>query len=185
MTTIIPGKPARPIEVTVEGQPPVSVEAGKPARPIVVETVAGDVIEVSTGGRPGPQGDPGPAGADGAPGPAGADGQGVPTGGTTGQLLRKASATDYDTEWFTGSGGGGIAESFETVSKNLTASGAVIAYSGGELETITYANGVVKTFAYGVDGLSTVTLSGSTPGGIDLIKTFTYSVGELTGWTYS
>lgn len=35
---------------------------------------------------------------DGAPG---ADGQGVPTGGTTHQLLRKVSGTDYDTEWAT------------------------------------------------------------------------------------
>jgi hypothetical protein len=40
-----------------------------------------------------PQGEPG---ADGAPG---ADGVGVPTGGTTGQVLAKASGSDYDTEW--------------------------------------------------------------------------------------
>lgn len=32
-------------------------------------------------------------------GPQGAAGQGVPAGGTLGQLLRKASATNYDTEW--------------------------------------------------------------------------------------
>jgi hypothetical protein len=38
----------------------------------------------------GPQG---PAGANGAPG------QGVPVGGTTGQVLAKASGTDYDTAW--------------------------------------------------------------------------------------
>lgn len=31
----------------------------------------------------------------------GADGQGVPAGGTAGQILRKASATDYDDEWHT------------------------------------------------------------------------------------
>lgn len=28
-------------------------------------------------------------------------GQGVPAGGTTGQVLQKASATDYDTQWYT------------------------------------------------------------------------------------
>lgn len=44
-------------------------------------------------GATGPQGDTGPAGADGA------DGVGVPAGGTTGQVLAKASGTDYDTEW--------------------------------------------------------------------------------------
>ena len=36
-----------------------------------------------------------------ANGGAGAAGAGVPTGGTTGQLLRKSTATDYDTAWTT------------------------------------------------------------------------------------
>lgn len=52
-------------------------------------------------GETGPQG---PAGADGAPGSTGATGAtgpGVAAGGTTGQLLRKTSNTDYATEWFT------------------------------------------------------------------------------------
>lgn len=35
----------------------------------------------------------------GAKGDPGATGQGVPTGGTTGQVLKKTSATDYATEW--------------------------------------------------------------------------------------
>ena len=35
----------------------------------------------------------------------GPDGIGIPTGGTTGQVLSKASGTDYDTEWTTPSGG--------------------------------------------------------------------------------
>lgn len=37
----------------------------------------------------------------------GTNGQGVPASGTTGQLLAKASGTDYDTEWITPSGGSG------------------------------------------------------------------------------
>lgn len=61
----------------------------------------------------------GPAGADGAPGAPGEQGEpgtpgakgdtgvGVPAGGTAGQVLTKKSATDYDTEWKTPSGGGG------------------------------------------------------------------------------
>jgi len=49
-------------------------------------------------GPQGPAGATGPAGADGADG---ADGVGVITGGTTGQVLAKASNTDYDTEWVT------------------------------------------------------------------------------------
>ena len=38
-------------------------------------------------------------GAAGQTGPQGAPGQGVPTGGTAGQVLKKASGADYDTEW--------------------------------------------------------------------------------------
>src|SRR5215510_12172430 len=52
------------------------------------------------GGTPGPQGPPGPAG------PAG---QGVPAGGTAGQVLQKASATDYDTTWATPAAGAALA----------------------------------------------------------------------------
>lgn len=47
------------------------------------------------------------SGADGADGAAGAAGVGVPTGGTSGQVLAKASNTNYDTEWVTLAGGGG------------------------------------------------------------------------------
>ena len=50
-------------------------------------------------GPKGPQGEQGPAGADGA------DGVGVPAGGTPGQVLKKASGTDYDTEWADETGG--------------------------------------------------------------------------------
>ena len=45
-------------------------------------------------------------GQDGQDGQDGAPGVGVPTGGTTGQVLKKASGTDYDTEWANESGGG-------------------------------------------------------------------------------
>ena len=37
---------------------------------------------------------------------SGPQGVGVPAGGTTGQVLAKASGTNYDTEWVTGGGGG-------------------------------------------------------------------------------
>jgi hypothetical protein len=49
----------------------------------------------------------GPAGATGATGSTGATGQGVPTGGTTGQVLAKASGTNYDTAWVNAASGGG------------------------------------------------------------------------------
>ena len=45
-------------------------------------------------------------GPKGEPGPKGDSGEGVPSGGTTGQVLKKKSNTDYDTEWVNESGGG-------------------------------------------------------------------------------
>lgn len=56
-------------------------------------------------GEKGDKGDKGDTGATGAQGPtgpqgpAGANGAGVASGGTTGQVLKKKSNTDYDTEW--------------------------------------------------------------------------------------
>jgi hypothetical protein len=57
-------------------------------------------------GATGETGPAGPTGPTGATGPAGADGVGVPAGGTTGQVLKKASGADYDTEWATPDPGG-------------------------------------------------------------------------------
>ncbi len=62
-------------------------------------------------------------------------GNGVPDGGTTGQVLAKASNDDYDVEWVTGGGGGsgtvtsvGFTEGTEisiTGTNPITTSGAV------------------------------------------------------------
>ena len=52
-------------------------------------------------GPQGPAGSDGATGATGSDGADGADGVGVIAGGTTGQILAKASNTDYDTEWVT------------------------------------------------------------------------------------
>jgi hypothetical protein len=61
-------------------------------------------------GTPGTDGQDGADGSDGAPGADGQDGApgvGVPAGGSTGQVLTKASGADFDTEWKTGGGSGG------------------------------------------------------------------------------
>lgn len=52
-------------------------------------------------GAPGQPGKDGTPGADGEPGPQGPAGPGLPSGGTTGQLIRKSGADNYQTEWFT------------------------------------------------------------------------------------
>lgn len=60
-----------------------------------------------TTGETGPQGPQGATGQQGPQGETGAAGVGVPSGGTTGQVLKKASNTNYDTVWADESGGGG------------------------------------------------------------------------------
>ena len=57
-------------------------------------------------GEAGPAGPQGEAGPEGPAGAAGAPGVGVPEGGATGQILAKASADDYDTEWINAPEGG-------------------------------------------------------------------------------
>lgn len=70
----------------------------------------GDTGPQGPQGNTGPQGNVGPQGPTGDTGPQGSPGQGVPTGGTTGQVLSKIDATDYNTQWTTSSGGGGTTE---------------------------------------------------------------------------
>ena len=62
-------------------------------------------------GPMGPQGDPGVKGDTGSQGPKGdtgtqgSPGPGVAAGGTTGHILSKKSATDYDTQWISNTAG--------------------------------------------------------------------------------
>jgi hypothetical protein len=92
---------------------------------------------------------------------------------------------DDGIEVTTGGGGGGLAASFETVSKNLSAENATLTYSGGDLTSIAYANGITKTLNYSGGNLASIVLSGSTPGGIDLTKTLIYTGSDLTSIEYS
>ena len=64
-------------------------------------------------GQDGAEGPQGPAGPGGAEGPQGPAGPGVAAGGTTGQILRKKSDADYDTEWVTQQGGGGTGTDYQ------------------------------------------------------------------------
>ena len=81
---------------------------------------------------------------------------------------------------------GGTADTFETVSKNLDATDATLEYDvSGNLTSIEYANGIVKTLNYTGDNLTSVVLSGSTPSGIELTKTLSYTGDNLTSVAYS
>jgi len=90
------------IIVEVMGEAPIIVVEGEPT--IIEQTVALDGLKGDKGdtGATGAQGVPGATGATGA---TGAPGVGVPVGGSTAQVLRKKSATDYDTEWATAGAG--------------------------------------------------------------------------------
>jgi len=75
----------------------------------------------------------------GPQGPAGSNGQGVPTGGTTGQVLKKASNANYDTEWGTGGGGGsGTVTSVALAGTGLSISGSPITASGTITANVAY-----------------------------------------------
>lgn len=81
-----------------------------------------------------------------------------------------------------------LQQTFETVSKNLKSFDNTRTYTAGGLpDTITYSNGVVKTFSWDPSGrLTSVVLSGTTPSGIELTKTFTYdAAGNITSIVYS
>lgn len=65
-------------------------------------------VQVNQVGR---RGLTGPQGPRGFKGDQGDPGQGVPTGGNTGQVLAKATNSNYDTEWVDQSGGGGAIDS--------------------------------------------------------------------------
>ena len=60
---------------------------------------AGPIGPNGVAGATGPIGSTGPAGTQGATGATGPAGPGVVTGGSLNQVLAKASATDYDTQW--------------------------------------------------------------------------------------
>lgn len=81
-----------------------------------------------------------------------------------------------------------VAATFESVSKNLKSWDASFTYSLGNLSSISYTDGVdtiVKTFNYTLGSLTSIVLSGDTPAGIDLTKTFTYSGSNITTISYS
>lgn len=121
------------------------------------------VAEKGEQGDQGPQGIQGPQGETGVTGATGATGPQGPQGAS----------------W---------QEEFETVSKNLKSWNASFNYSSGNLVTIAYTQGaqsIIKTFNYTGENLTSIVLSGDTPGGISLTKTFLYLGGSLAGVSYS
>lgn len=68
---------------------------------VVQGTITGSIGVPGPTGATGQTGQTGAAGIQGIPGPVGPVSPGVAIGGTTGQVLRKLSGTNYDTGWLT------------------------------------------------------------------------------------
>jgi hypothetical protein len=82
--------------VLLAGEPGVETDTGK------FKVGDGSTAWASlaySSGPAGPTGATGATGSTGAAGTNGTNGQGVPTAGTTGQILKKNSGTNYDTTW--------------------------------------------------------------------------------------
>lgn len=101
-------------------------------------------------------------------GPQGDKGEGVPIGGTTGQVLAKASATDYDTAWIDGGGGGvGVALSGSSslyVTKSatyvITNYSSFSAYSvAASAGTVSITGDTITYDAPSTDGTTTLTVT--------------------------
>lgn len=118
--------PAVTVAINVSGHTPPLSDADNP-----LQVITPDMAPVL-------RGETGDAGAASTvPGPAG---EGVPTGGTTGQVLAKASGTDYDTEWVaqTGGGGGGGATN---LAYTASPTGGTVTSDTGTDATIPLADG--------------------------------------------
>ena len=126
---------AQAAQQAIENMTATATQLSEGATPTVNKTTVGGVVNLEFGIPKGDTGSTGATGADGvSPSVAvasitgghsvtitdkdhptgqtfnvmdGEDGLGVPSGGTTGQVLAKASNSDNDTEWITPSGGGG------------------------------------------------------------------------------
>lgn len=96
-------------------------------------TVKADTLDVMDG-VDGTNGTNGKDGKDGTNGVDGKDGIGIPNGGTTGQVLKKKSNTDYDTEWQDEEGGAVDSVNGKTGEVELNAED-VGAYSTSEVDT--------------------------------------------------
>jgi hypothetical protein len=116
-----------------------------------IEGAAGPAGPAGSTGPAGATGATGPAGPTGDTGPAGATGPagvGVPAGGSTGQVLTKLSATDFDDAWQTPAASGAPTDAtYVTLSSNgtlsnertLTAGTGITLTDGGAGSTVTVA----------------------------------------------
>ena len=163
-------------DVTIS-QTILTAEIVQPDGPSVVISVpAGPQIVVSPVGIQGPQGDVGPQGDTGLQGIQGI--QGIQ--GEQGPQGVQGEQGPQGESW---------AETFETVAQGLKSYAYSIGRFDGSVSTIVYDLGsglsITKTLGRVGGVLTTITLSGDTPAGIDLVKTLARDVdGNVIGASY-
>ena len=113
----------------------------------------------STPGPAGPMGPQGLTGPQGSAGTPGANGQGVPVGGTTGQVLAKVDATDYNTQWVTPSAGGSGAQVALIATKTTNAQVLSLANGTNTGDLVTFDNVVTSNASIGTYSTSTNTFT--------------------------
>ena len=177
---------------TYSGTVTYTPAAGGPANLLTTTGAPGSFASVTNSGTTSaavfdfaiPRGDVGATGATGATGPAG---PGVAAGGTTGQILSKASGTSYDTTWSTIIPGDRYLTTSTTsltinnVTKTLTV-GTGLSYTPTQNVTIAYdasnhMHGEVLTYNSGT-GVMTVDVNHHTGSGTYAV--WTVNVGGVT-----
>ncbi len=101
---------------------------------------------------------------NGATGTNGTNGQGVPTGGTTGQVLAKVDATDFNTQWVTPSSGGSGAQVALIATKTSNAQVLPLANGTNTGDLVTFDNVVTSNATLGSYNTTTNTFTVSQSG---------------------
>ncbi len=167
MTTVLVTTPAA-ISVTVDEEAatviqevPATVQVG-PTGPAGADGADGATGPAGATGATGPAGATGATGATGAQGPTGptgATGPGVPVGGTTGQVLAKKNATNYNTEWVDAATGGGAVDSVNGETGVVSLSAADV---GAEASGAVATHSADTTAVHGIADTSTLYRAGGT-----------------------
>lgn len=112
------------------GTPPTVTNVGTPGAAVLD-------FELETG----PAGAAGSNGTNGIDGADGADGVGVPAGGSEGEVLKKHSNSDYDTEWGVAASGGHTIQDETTpmtarANLNFTGAGVTVTDDEANVRTV-------------------------------------------------
>jgi len=139
---------------------------------LVIVTESSENIVVNVSNAAGPQG------------PAGTPGQGVPVGGTTGQVLKKFTNTNYDTYWAADASGLtsvglSMPSGFSVSNSPLTSNGTISVAGAGTTSQYLRGDGSLATFP-SIPGGTVTSVDMSVPTGLTISGNPITSAGTLT-----